>query len=168
MAISMHSASVPIFAKMLGNMLAWLDKAEAHADARKFDSVNYLQLRLAPDMLPFVKQIQIACDAAKFCAARLAGVEAPKFDDNEASFDDLRARIGKTIDFIQSVPAAQIRRQRVARDRAAVRPRAAEFKGEALPEALRAAQLLLPRDDGVRAAAPQRRRARQGRLSGRR
>ena len=76
---------------MLGNMLNWLDKAEAHAAASKFDSVNYLGLRLAPDMLPFSRQIQIASDGAKGCVARLAGIEVPKWDDNEATLADLRA-----------------------------------------------------------------------------
>ena len=108
MAISMHSASVPIFARMLGNLMTWLDKAEAHAAARKFDTAVYLGARLAPDMLPFTNQIQIACDAVKFGVARLSGAEAPKFADDEASFADLRARVRKTIDFIESVPAAQI------------------------------------------------------------
>ena len=108
MSITMHSASVPIFVRMLGNMTAWLDKAEAHAQARKFDSSVYLNARFAPDMLPFTKQIQIACDAVKFGVARLSGVEAPKFEDNEANFADLRARIRKTLDYIESVPASQI------------------------------------------------------------
>ena len=106
MSISMHSASVPVFARLLDNMLTWLDKAQQHAEARQFDTANYLGLRLAPDMLPLIKQIQIATDAAKGCVARLAGVEIPKYDDNEASFDDLRARIRRTIDFVQSVPEA--------------------------------------------------------------
>ena len=108
MSISMHSASVPIFVKMLGNIDAWLTKAEAHAEAKKFDPSVYLTARLAPDMLPFLRQIQIASDSCKFGIARLAGVEAPKFEDNEANFADLRARIRKTIDFMQSVPVAQI------------------------------------------------------------
>jgi hypothetical protein len=108
MTISMHSASVPIFVRMLGNLTTWLDKAESHAAARKFDTSVYLSARLAPDMLPFTNQIQIACDAVKFGVARLAGVEAPKFADDEASRADRRTRVRKTIDFIQSVPAAQI------------------------------------------------------------
>lgn len=108
MAISMHSASVPVFTRMLGHLAAWLDKAEAHAQAKKFDTSVYLAARLAPDMLPFTKQIQIACDAAKFGVARLAGVEAPKFEDNEASFADLRERIRKTVAFVESVPASAI------------------------------------------------------------
>ena len=103
--ISMHAASVPAFAKMLGNMLAWLDAAKAHADAKKFSTDVYLTLRLAPDMLPFIKQIQIASDAAKGCAARLAGQEIPKYEDNEATLDDLAERIRKTRDYVLSVPA---------------------------------------------------------------
>jgi len=108
MTISMYSASVPVFQRQLGAVLTWLDKAEAHAAARKFDTANYLQLRLAPDMLPLVSQIRIASDAAKGCVARLAGVEAPKFEDNEATFADLRARVQKTLDYVVSVPAASI------------------------------------------------------------
>jgi hypothetical protein len=108
MAISMHSASVPVFVRMLGNMLVWLDKAEAHAAARKFEPSVLLAARLAPDMLPFVKQVQIACDAAKFALARLGGVEAPKFADDEVSMDQLRDRIRRTIDFVRSVPPARI------------------------------------------------------------
>ena len=108
MSITMHSASVPVFVRVLTAMLGWLDKAQAHAEARKFSPDNYLGLRLAPDMLPFTKQIQIASDMAKGCAARLAGLEIPKWDDNEATLEELRGRIRKTIDFLQSVPAAQI------------------------------------------------------------
>ena len=108
MSLSMHSASVPVFVRMLGNLGSWLEKAEAHAAARKFESSVYLGSRLVPDMLPFTKQIQIACDAAKFGVARLAGVEAPKFEDNETSIAELRERIRKTIAYVQSVPAEQI------------------------------------------------------------
>jgi hypothetical protein len=108
MPVSMHSASVPIFTRMLGNVTAWLDKAEAYAAAKKFDPVIFLQARLAPDMLPFLQQIQIACDAAKFGVARLSGRDAPKFADEEKSLAELRERIGKTLDFIASVPASAI------------------------------------------------------------
>ena len=108
MTISMHSASAPVFTKMLGNMLNWLEAAKAHAEAKKFDTSVYLTLRLAPDMLPFTRQIQIASDAAKACMARLAGQTAPSWEDNEASLDDLIARIKKTIDYVQSVPAAEV------------------------------------------------------------
>lgn len=108
MTISMHTASAPVFARMLANLLTWLDKAEAHAAARRFDTANYLGLRLAPDMLPFTRQIQIASDAAKACMARLAGQEVPSWDDNEASLADLRARVRRTIDYVTSFTAAQI------------------------------------------------------------
>jgi len=108
MSISMHSASAPVFIRMFTNLLTWLDKAEAHAAARKFDSVNYLGLRLAPDMLPFTKQIQIASDAAKGAMARLAGAEIPSWPDDEATLAELRARVQKTIDFVKGFSKAQI------------------------------------------------------------
>lgn len=107
MSLSMHSTSVPIFVRLLGNMLAWLDKAEAHAKARRFDPDSFLQLRLAPDMHPFPRQIQIASDAVKGCLARLSGSEPPKWPDDEKSLDELRARIRKTIDYAKSLPAAK-------------------------------------------------------------
>jgi len=108
MALDMHSASVPIFVRMLANLVTWLDKAEAHAIAKKFEPSVYLTARLAPDMLPLPTQIQIACDAAKFCVARLAGSEGPAFADDEKTLADLRQRVAKTIDYLKSVPAAQI------------------------------------------------------------
>lgn len=107
MSLSMHNSSVPVFVRMFGNTLAWLDKAQAHADARKFDSANYLGLRLAPDMLPLTRQVQIATDGAKGCVARLAGLEVPKWDDNEASLDDLRARLRRASDYVQTFTPQQ-------------------------------------------------------------
>jgi len=108
MTITMYSASVPVFQRQLGALLVMLDKAQAHAEARKFSPDNYLQLRLAPDMLPFVSQIRIASDSAKGAVARLAGVEPPKFEDNETTFDELRTRVRKTLDYVGSVPADSI------------------------------------------------------------
>ena len=108
MALSMHSTCVPIYLGMLGNLSKWLDKALAHAQARGFDPDTLLTARLAPDMLSLAKQVQIACDGAKFCVARLAGIDAPNSDDIEASLDALRERIRKTIGFVQSASAAQI------------------------------------------------------------
>ena len=108
MSITMHSASAPVFVSLLENLSTWLDKAEAHAAAKKFEPSVYMTARLAPDMLPFTNQIQIACDTAKFLVARLAGIEAPKFDDTETSLADLRARVAATIAFVKSVPAASI------------------------------------------------------------
>jgi hypothetical protein len=108
MTISMYSASVPVFKNMLGNLSHFLDKAQAHAESKKFDPLVLTGDRLAPDMLPFRKQVQIACDATKNGLARLSGVEAPKFEDSEASFAELKDRIRKTIDYLDSVPRAKI------------------------------------------------------------
>ena len=108
MSLTMYSASAPVFTRVLGSMLAWLDRAEAHAQARSFDPTNYLGLRLAPDMLPFSRQIQIASDGAKGCMSRLAGTEIPKWEDNESTLDELRARIRRTLDHVQSFSPAQL------------------------------------------------------------
>jgi len=108
MSISMYTASVPVFAKTLGNMLSWLDKAQAHAEARKFDPSVYLTLRLYPDMLPLPAQIRIAGDAAKACAARLAGKDAPVFEDNETTLEQLSERIRKTLAYLDTVTAKDI------------------------------------------------------------
>jgi hypothetical protein len=108
MPITMYSASVPIFVRMLENCGRWLDKAETHAQVKKFDAAVYLEARLAPDMLPFKNQIQIACDGAKFAIARLAEVEAPKFDDSETTLAELHERLRATIAFIKSVPADKL------------------------------------------------------------
>lgn len=108
MSISMSSASLPVFKAMLGNLSHILDKAQAHAEARKFDPAALLQFRLAPDMLPFTRQIQVACDAAKNGVARISGVEAPKFEDSEATFAELKARIQKTLDYLATVPAERL------------------------------------------------------------
>ena len=108
MNISMYQASVPRFVNILGNLSNILDKAQAHIDARKIDPAVLPTYRLFPDMLPMTRQVQIACDAAKGVIARLAGVEIPVFEDNEATIADLKARVAKTVAFIQSVPQAQI------------------------------------------------------------
>jgi uncharacterized protein len=99
----MYQASIPAFVQMLNNLSAIMDKAEAHARNREIDPEVLLSYRLAPDMLPFVRQIQIAADLAKGAAARLAGVEVPKHDDTEKTFADLKARLDKTVIFVQSV-----------------------------------------------------------------
>jgi hypothetical protein len=108
MAISMSSASLPVFRTMLGNLSHLLEKGQAYAQTRKFDPQVLVTYRLAPDMLPFSRQIQIACDAAKNGVARISGVEAPKFEDNEATFDELRARIAKTLAWLDTVPAEKL------------------------------------------------------------
>lgn len=104
----MYQASVPRFANTLKNLSAILDKAQAHADARKIDPAVLTNFRLYPDMLPMKRQVQIACDSAKGAVARLAGVEVPKHEDTEETFADLKTRIAKTIDFMQAFKPAQI------------------------------------------------------------
>jgi len=108
MKLSMHAAATARFAAMLRNLAAILDKAEAHAAARKIEPSALTAFRLYPDMFPFTRQVQIACDTAKGAVARLAGVEIPKHEDTEQSFAELKARIAKTLDFIESVPAAKL------------------------------------------------------------
>jgi hypothetical protein len=108
MAISMYTASVPYFIRMLGNLKALLEKGAAHAAAKKFDPAVLFNARLAPDMLPLVRQVQIASDNAKGCAARLAGIDPPKFDDSEATYPQLIERIDKTLAFLKSVKPSQV------------------------------------------------------------
>ena len=107
MQISMYQASAPRFANLLRNLSALLDKAQAHCDAKKIDPLALTSFRLYPDMFPLTRQVQIACDTAKGAVARLAGVEIPKHEDTEQTFAELRARIAKTLDFIESVPKAK-------------------------------------------------------------
>jgi uncharacterized protein len=100
MPVSMHSASVPLFRQMLGSLRNLLDKAEAHAAAHKFEPAVLLQSRLYPDMFPLLRQVQIAADFAKGICARLADVPVPSHPDTEQTFDELRARIDGTLEFI--------------------------------------------------------------------
>ncbi len=108
MPITMYQASVPVFTQMLTALTGVLDKAEAHATAKKIDPAALLNDRLYPDMFPLSRQVQIATDFARGCSARLAGQEMPAYDNTEASFADLKARIKKTIDFMAGLKADQI------------------------------------------------------------
>ena len=108
MPISMYEASVPLFNQMLGALSGLLDKAAAFAEAKKIDPAVLLTDRLAPDMFPLTRQVQIACDMAKRCAAHLAGVEAPAYADDETTIDELKARIAKTVAFLATLTPAQI------------------------------------------------------------
>jgi len=108
MTISMFQASVPRLINALNNLSHILDKAQAHIDAKKIDTSALIQFRLYPDMLNFTRQVQIASDTAKGVIARLAGVEIPAYEDNEQSIADLKARIAKTIAFIQGFKPEQI------------------------------------------------------------
>jgi uncharacterized protein len=108
MSLSLYQSSVATFQVSLSAFLAILDKAEAHAQARKFDANNYLAMRLAPDMFPFVRQVQTFCDNAKNSPSRLAGVQAPAFEDKEATLAELRDRIRKTLDYLKTLDAKAI------------------------------------------------------------
>ncbi len=108
MKISMYQVSVPVFTRMLNNLAAVLDKGAAYAEGRKIDPLVLINARLYPDMLPLVKQVQIASDGAKGAAARLAGQEAPKYEDAETTFADLKARIQKTIAYLNTFKPEQI------------------------------------------------------------
>jgi hypothetical protein len=107
MNISMYQASVPVFMRMLGNLAGVLQRAETQAEEKKFDPAVLIGARLYPDMFPLSRQIQIASDTAKGAASRLAGLEPPKYEDNEASFAELQARIAKTIAYLQTLSAEQ-------------------------------------------------------------
>lgn len=108
MSLSMYEASAPRFVGMLRNLDAILAKAQTHAVAKKIDPAVLIGARLFPDMLPMVKQVQIATDHAKGAVARLAGVEVPRFEDTEQNFEELRARIAKTIAFVESFTPEQM------------------------------------------------------------
>lgn len=108
MSFSISSASLPVFAHMLGALDRILDKLALHCAAKKIDPVVILKSRLFPDMFDFTRQVQIACDFAKGGACRLAGREVPSFADDEASIDELKARIARLLALIASIPAADV------------------------------------------------------------
>jgi hypothetical protein len=108
MSISMYQASVPVLVRGLTNLKTFLGKAQAHAAEKQIESSVFIGARLFPDMLPLNRQVYIATDTAKGCAARLAGLEAPKYDDVEVTFDELDARIQKTIDYLMEFKPEQI------------------------------------------------------------
>lgn len=108
MALSMFDASVPSFLRQLAALDAVLDKAAAHAAARKIDPAVLLAMRLYPDMLAMTRQVQLTCDFAKNTVARLAGQEPPKWPDEETTFEQLKARIAKTVDYVKGFTAAQL------------------------------------------------------------
>src|SRR5882724_8491411 len=118
MKISVHSSTIDIFTHALGNLSAILEKGVAHAAAKKFDSNVLVTSRLAPDMLPLSKQVQIACDLAKNSAARLAGVEPPRFEDNE-----------KTVEYLKGIPAGALEGSEERDIKVPAGERTLEFKG---------------------------------------
>lgn len=108
MTISVYDVTVPVFTRMLTNLLAVMDKAEASAAERKFDTAVLADMRLAPDMIPFRGQIMIATDHAKGCVSRLAGKDVPSWPDTEKTFEELRARIQKALDLLASVTREEL------------------------------------------------------------
>ena len=107
MSNPLYDTSIPLFKQMLGGLSHVLATAAAHAEAKKIDPSALLQARLFPDMFTLLRQVQVACDFAKSVSARLAGVDVPSFEDKEASFADLQARISKTVAFMDGLSAAQ-------------------------------------------------------------
>lgn len=130
MTLSMYAASVPVFKQILGSLSDIIDKAEAHAIAKKIDPNALLQARLFPDMFPFMRQIMIATDFAKSTSARLAGIDVPKYEDAEQNFADLKARIAKTLAFIDTVTPAQIDGSEERDISTSAGPNSKNFKGQ--------------------------------------
>jgi uncharacterized protein len=97
--------TVPQFIRTLNNLLTFIEKAEGHAKAKNFDTQILMSSRLAPDMFPFIKQVQIACDTAKLCASRLSGKEAPVNDDSEKTVDEIKERIRQTVKYLETFSA---------------------------------------------------------------
>jgi hypothetical protein len=129
MKISMYSMSVETFLPMLATLSTLLDKGLKHAAEKKFDPGVLVNARLAPDMLPLSRQIQIACDMAKNGSSRLAGQEAPRFEDNESTIEELRTRIARTIDHLKSIPASAIDGSEDRDIKIPMRERTLEMKG---------------------------------------
>jgi len=129
MQISMHAMSHGVFKKALSQLLHVMDKGAANAKARNFDVSVLVNSRLAPDMLPFARQIQLTSDFAKNSMARLAAVDPPKFEDFETTMDELVARVKKTLDYIDSIPADAVAGSETRDIKIALRDRTLEFKG---------------------------------------
>jgi uncharacterized protein len=129
MKISVHALSIDLFTQALGNLSAILEKGAQHAAARKYDPNVLVVSRLAPDMLPLSRQVQIACDLAKNSAARLAGQEPPRFEDNEKTIEELRSRIARTIDYLKSMSATAFEGAEERDIKVPAGERTLEFKG---------------------------------------
>ena len=108
MKLSMYQASVPVYVKMLNNLITILEKAAAHAESKKIDPAVLVNSRLYPDMFPLARQVQIASDNAKGSTARLSGQEPPKFEDNEGTFSELIGRVQKTISYLNTFKPEEI------------------------------------------------------------
>ncbi len=129
MKISMYALSHDVFHKALTQLQHVMEKGVANAKARNFDPNVFVSLRLAPDMLPFSKQVQLTSDFAKNSMARLAGIDPPKFEDNETTLDELLARVKKTIDYLGTVPASALEGSETRDIKIPLRDRTLEMKG---------------------------------------
>jgi uncharacterized protein len=107
-AMTLYEATVPVFIKYLRNLDRWIEKAQAHAQRKKFDPESLLQARLAPDQFPLLQQVQAACDASKYAAAKLAGKEPPSHPDVEKTIDEVRGRIRTAVAYLESVERAEL------------------------------------------------------------
>ena len=161
MKMSMYEASVPAFLSMLKNLTAILDKAEAFAAEHKVAPEVMLNWRLAPDMFPFSRQVQIVADFAKGTTARLAGAEVPSYPDEEKTFADLKARIAKTVKFVEGFKAKDIDGSEDRDIALKIGGQDDALQGRALSRAFRSAELLFPCDRGLRHPPPLRGRDRQ-------
>lgn len=126
----MYQASIPAFNQMLGALSGVLDKADAHAAAKKIDPAVLPGTRLCPDMFTLARQVQIACDFAKGTAARLAGVDNPSFADTEKTVPELKDRIAKTLAFLGTIKPAQIDGSEERDISLKVGPQDMHFKGQ--------------------------------------
>jgi hypothetical protein len=129
MQITMYALAQTSTTRAMRNLDAILDKALASAEARKIDPSVLLGSRLAPDMFPLIRQIQIACDFGKGPMARLAGIENPKFEDSETSIPELKARIARTLEFIASIPESALAGSEDRDITIQAGPNTLEFKG---------------------------------------
>jgi hypothetical protein len=129
MKISMHAMSHDVFTRALTQLLFVMEKGVANAKARSFDTSVLVNSRLAPDMLPFSKQIQLTCDFAKNSMARLAGIDPPKFEDTETTMDELIARVKKTLDYVGTVSVGALEGSETRDIKIPLRDRTVEFKG---------------------------------------
>ena len=129
--LTLYEFSIPPLKRLLTNLSVILTKAEAHADEKKIDHSVFLNARLSPDMYPLTRQIQIATDMSKGGVARLAGVDIPKYEDDETSFADLQARIANTLVFIDTITPAQLEHAEIRDVVISMRDRTLAFKGQA-------------------------------------
>ena len=130
MSLSMYSCSIPIFVRYLNNLSAILEKGANYCIEKEIDETVLITGRLYPDMLPMSSQVQIACDMVKGAGARLSGIDAPKFEDNETNFAELKTRITKTLDFLQSLPKDKFNGTEEKQINMQAGPRELEFTGK--------------------------------------